>query len=146
MVVARLLLMTLVIMGAQALTHAYAQTGEGLTKPIPLPVFDAAQPVCSPPPGLERALVFAQDNDRQFMQGAAFGLAAAARDRGLAFRIEMAANDPARMIEQVKAAMGSKAGAIVAAPINAVTLAPTLMDASPKRGESVVGDVPYRLG
>lgn len=126
MVVARLLLMMLVIMSAQALAPARAQTWEGLTKPVALSAFDAARPICSPPPGLERALVFAQDNDRQFMQGAAFGLAAAARDRGLAFRIEMAANDPARMIEQVKAAMASKAGAIVAAPINAVTLAPTL--------------------
>jgi ribose transport system substrate-binding protein len=38
----------------------------------------------------------------------------------------MAANDPRRMIEQVQTAHASRAGALVAAPINAVTLAPSL--------------------
>ena len=99
---------------------------DGLTRPVTLPAFDPERPACTPPAGLERVLLFAQDNDRQFMQGAAAGLAAAARDRGLAFNIAPAANDPQRMIEHLEAARGSKVGAVVTAPINPATLAPSV--------------------
>jgi ribose transport system substrate-binding protein len=54
------------------------------------------------------------------------GLAAAAKDRGLAFRVVLAANDAARMIEQIKALRAAKVGAVVAAPIDAPSLAPSL--------------------
>jgi ribose transport system substrate-binding protein len=100
----------------------------GLTRPQAFPPFDEQAPSCAPPPGRERTLVFAQDNDRQFMQGVSAGLAAASRDRGLAFRAAVAANDPDRMIGHVRDARERKVGALVAAPINASTLAPGLID------------------
>ncbi|WP_293862886.1 sugar ABC transporter substrate-binding protein [uncultured Alsobacter sp.] len=100
----------------------------GITRPQAFPAFDENAAPCAPPPGRERSLVFAQDNDRQFMQGVAAGLSAAARDRGLAFRVATAANDPNQMIRHVREAKEQKAGAVVAAPINASTLAPALME------------------
>jgi len=75
-----------------------------------------------------RSLVFAQDNDRQFMQGVSAGLGAAARDRGLAFQVAMAQNDPERMLGQVREALQARAGAVVAAPIHASSLAPALKE------------------
>lgn len=100
----------------------------GLTRPQVFPSFDEQAAPGAPPPGRERTLVFAQDNDRQFMQGVSAGLAAAARDRGLAFRVALAANDPGRMVGHVREAREQKVGALVAAPINASTLAPGLID------------------
>ena len=83
---------------------AFAQEGPpGLTTPVVLPPFDPNAAACSAPPGLEKTLVFAQDNEREFMQGVGRGLAAAAKDRGLGFRVDLAANDARRMVEQVKA-------------------------------------------
>ncbi len=99
---------------------------EGVTTPQILAPFDPSRPRCTAPSGLERVLAFAQDNDRQFMQGTAAGLAAAARDRGLRFQVMMAANSPQKMIEDVDAARRSRFGAVVAAPINALSLGPTL--------------------
>lgn len=96
---------------------------EGITTPAILPPFDPSRPACSAPPRLQRTVLFAQDNDRQFMQGAAAGLAAAARDRGLEFKVALAGNDPQRMIEHVEAARTSRVGAVVTAPINPATLA-----------------------
>lgn len=98
----------------------------GLTQPQVLPPFDPSRAACTPPTARSRVLYFAQDNDRQFMQGAAAGLAAAARDRKLEFRIGLANNDPQRMIDFVDAAKTSGVGALVAAPINAASLAPSL--------------------
>ena len=43
----------------------------GITRPVVLPPFNAAAPN---PPGLQRVLAFAQDNQRKFMQGIASGL------------------------------------------------------------------------
>lgn len=101
---------------------------QGLTRPQTFPPFDEQANACTPPRGRERTLVFAQDNDRQFMQGVAAGLAAAAFDRGLAFRVAMAANDPQRMIQQTQEARRQDVGALVAAPINPVSLAPSLKE------------------
>ena len=122
----RLVILAITVVGVSWCTAHAQKRFEGVTNPVQLPPFDPARAQCSQPPGFDRTLVFARDNDRQFMQGVAFGLEAAARDRGLAFRIEMAANDPNRMVEQVEAARRAKVGALVAAPINAVTLAPSL--------------------
>lgn len=106
---------------------ALAQEGPpGLTTPVVLPPFDPAAASCSPPPGLEKVLAFAQDNEREFMMGVGRGLAAAAKDRGLAYQLELASNDAARMIEQVKALRAEKAGAVVAAPVDPLSMAPVL--------------------
>jgi ribose transport system substrate-binding protein len=71
-------------------------------------------------------LGFAQDNERKFMQGVAHGLQLAAKDRGLEFRLAQAGNDPKLMISQVKGFLDGKVGALVAAPVDAITLAPIL--------------------
>lgn len=116
-----------------AVGQAHAEGG--LTKPQVLPPFDASRAQCTPPPSRSRVLYFAQDNDRQFMQGAAAGLAVAARDRNLDFRIGLANNDPQRMIEFANEARKSGVGALVAAPINAASLSPSL--------KALIGDGAY---
>lgn len=104
-----------------------AQDGPaGITRPTVLPPFDPHRPVCARPAGLERVLAFAQDNEREFMQGVARGLALAAKDRGLAYRVAQANNEPARMIDQVRAFLDAKVGALVIAPVDPPSLAPVL--------------------
>jgi ribose transport system substrate-binding protein len=60
------------------------------------------------------------------MQGVGRDLASAAKDRGLQYRVLLAANDPAKMIEQVQALRAAKVGAVVASPVDAPSLAPSL--------------------
>lgn len=104
-----------------------AQEGPpGITSPTVFPAFNPQAPACSPPPGLTKTLSFAQDNERQFMQGVARGLSLAAKNRGLEYRVALANNDPAKMIAQVQEMLAAKTGAVVAAPINALTLARSL--------------------
>jgi ribose transport system substrate-binding protein len=104
-----------------------AQDGPaGITTPIVLPPFDPNRPVCARPAGLERVLAFAQDNERKFMQGVAHGLALAARDRGLDYRVAQANNEPAAMIDQVRGFLDAKVGALVIAPVDPPSIAPVL--------------------
>src|SRR3954452_12546769 len=98
----------------------------GITTPIVLPAFNADAPACAAPPGLRKALVFAQDNERQFMQGVGQGLAKAAKDRGLEYQVALANNDPQKMIDQVLLAQASQAGAVVAAPVDPPSLSSSL--------------------
>lgn len=98
----------------------------GITVPTVLPPFNPAAPTCSAAPGLEKALGFAQDNEREFMQGVGRGLAAAARDRGLRFQASIAANEAARMNQQVQAFLAARFGAVVAAPVDPHAVAPHL--------------------
>jgi ribose transport system substrate-binding protein len=106
---------------------AAAQDGpQGLTAPEILPPFNPLAQACSAPPGLQNILTFAQDNERQFMQGVARGLSDAAKKRGLEFRIVLADNDPKKMVAQVQAQLGDKVGAVVAAPVHPPSLAPFL--------------------
>jgi ribose transport system substrate-binding protein len=106
---------------------AFAQDGPpGLTTPIVLPPYNPDAPACKTPPGLQKALAFAQDNAREFMQGVSRGLSAAARDRGLPYRASVAANDAARQTEQVQAFLAGRTGAVVAAPVDAPSLTRSL--------------------
>lgn len=91
---------------------------EGLSAPIVLPPYDVAAPSCQAPVGLERRIVFLQDNERQFMQGVSAGLAAAAQDRGLEYRVALADNDAPQMIRDAQLVLDDKTGAIVVAPID----------------------------
>jgi ribose transport system substrate-binding protein len=110
-----------------ALGSAFAAEGPpGLTTPVVLAPFDPGAPQCTPPPGLTRTLAFARDNDRDFMQGVTRGLEKAATDRGLAFKLAVADNDPGRMASQVDAFLGEKVGALVTAPVDPPSLAPHL--------------------
>ncbi|MBG1231494.1 sugar ABC transporter substrate-binding protein [Aestuariivirga litoralis] len=106
---------------------AHAEAGsQGLTVPVVLPAFDPAAAPCHAPPDLKKELVFAQDNERDFMKGTKFGLEQAAKDHGLVFRVVLADNDAALMAEQMQALAADKTGAIVVAPINAAMLKPKL--------------------
>jgi ribose transport system substrate-binding protein len=109
---------------ARALTAQEAPAG--ITKPILLAPFDPDAPVCSRPTGLARVLAFAQDNERKFMQGVAQGLALAAKARGLEYRVAQANNDPARMVDQVRALLDAKVGALVIAPVDPPSIGPIL--------------------
>ncbi|OYU37416.1 MAG: ribose ABC transporter [Pseudorhodobacter sp. PARRP1] len=100
--------------------------GPGLTDPVVLAPFDPAAPSCSAPQGLTPVLAFARDNDREFMAGIASGLALAAKDAGLEFQSVNAANDPIKMAEQIDALRAAHVGGIVAAPVDAASLAPHL--------------------
>ncbi|WJI43539.1 hypothetical protein NL532_23285 [Mesorhizobium sp. C120A] len=117
MMLATLLGVAAVLAGGTIL--ASAQDGPaGLTKPAVFAPFDPKAPACSPPPGLSKVLAFAQDNEREFMQGVDRGLAAAAKDRGLEYRRALANNDAAKGVEQVQLFLASKIGGLVAAPVD----------------------------
>ena len=104
-----------------------AQEGPpGLTVPTVLPAHDPKAPACQPPRGLKRSLVFAQDNERQFMNGVSRGLSLAAKDRGLDYGVALAGNDAARQIEQVDGLRAAAVGAVVSAPVDAPSLARSL--------------------
>ncbi|WP_426130438.1 sugar ABC transporter substrate-binding protein [Pararhizobium sp. PWRC1-1] len=109
-----------------------ATTAEGITTPVKLAAFDSMAAACKPPAGADRSLVFLQDNDRQFMEGVKFGLAQAAERRGLKFTVELAEDDSSKMISAVDAAVAKNTGALVAAPIDALALAPSLRSAIAK--------------
>jgi ribose transport system substrate-binding protein len=99
---------------------------QGIVVPTVFAPFDANAPRCTRPPGLRRILAFAQDNEREFMQGVARGLALAASDRGLEYRNVLARNDAALMIEQVQQFRAAGIGALVTAPVDPASLAPSL--------------------
>lgn len=105
---------------------AAAEGGPGLIEPRVFAPFDERAAACSRPPELKHELVFAQDNRRDFMQGVARGLALAAKDRGLAYRVLLADNDPQKMITQAEGALADKIGALVAAPVEPSSLANSL--------------------
>ena len=100
----------------------------GITRPVVLPPFDPAAPACHAPSGLQRVLGFAQDNQRKFMQGVAQGLALAAKDRGLEFRVAQADNDPLKMIAQVREFLDAKVGALVLSPVDPPSIAHHLQE------------------
>ena len=107
-----------------------AQEGPpGITRPVTFPTFDPDVPACSRPSGLRKALTFAQDNGRKFMQGVARGLELAARDRGLAFEIDQANNDPALMTEQVRKFISSNGGALVISPVDSQSISAAIKQA-----------------
>ncbi|MDP3693685.1 sugar ABC transporter substrate-binding protein [Bradyrhizobium sp.] len=113
-----------VILLANSAAGSIAQDGPaGITTPRVFAPFDAATPRCTPPPGLEKVLTFAQDNQREFMQGVDYGLALAARKRGLEYRRILADNDDARQLEQVRNLSALKVGGVVASPVNPAALA-----------------------
>lgn len=104
-----------------------AQDGPpGITAPKVFAPFDPNGKTCNAPPNLKKMLVFAQDNEREFMQGVSRGLAAAAQDRALAYQVALAGNDAAKMIEQVDAQLAAQTGGVVASPVDAAGLAPHL--------------------
>ncbi|MDP9136925.1 MAG: sugar ABC transporter substrate-binding protein [Pseudomonadota bacterium] len=100
----------------------------GITTPTVFAPFDPNAPACSTPSGLKKVLAFAQDNERDFMQGVKQGLAMAARDRGLEYRVALANNDAAKMVEQVQLFLTDKVGGLVAAPVDPASLSRSLQE------------------
>lgn len=103
-----------------------AFASDGLTVAVKLPAYDPARASCRAPAGLQKRLVFVQDNSREFMQGVGRGLEAAAKARGLGYGVALANNDAALMIRQVGDIVTERTGAIVVAPIDPPSLAPAL--------------------
>jgi ribose transport system substrate-binding protein len=101
---------------------------QGITKQTVFAPFDPNAPACSAPPNLAKVLAFAQDNEREFMQGVDRGLAMAAKDRGLEYRRALANNDAAKMVEQVQLFLSSKVGAVAAAPVDPASLSHSLQE------------------
>src|SRR4051794_22307735 len=87
---------------AAAAPSAAQSRPPGITLPRPLAPLDSAAPACRPPPDLEKMLAFSQDTRREFMQAVDQGLAAAARDRGLQYRLLVADSDAAGQAEHVR--------------------------------------------
>jgi ribose transport system substrate-binding protein len=107
-----------------------AQEGPpGITRPVAFPTFNPDAPACSRPSGLHKALTFAQDNGRKFMQGVARGLELAARDRGLTYEVDQANNDPVVMTEQVRKFVSSNGGALVISPVDSQSISPAIKQA-----------------
>jgi ribose transport system substrate-binding protein len=101
---------------------------QGITKQTVFAPFNPNAPACSAPPNLAKVLAFAQDNEREFMQGVDRGLAMAAKDRGLEYRRALANNDAAKMVEQVQLFLSSKVGAVAAAPVDPASLSHSLQE------------------
>lgn len=111
------------------ITLSNAQDGSpGITIPTVFPPFVPNGPACGKPSGLSKVLAFAQDNQREFMQGVARGLTAAARDRGLEYRSAIADNDATKQLEQLRYFLKTKVGAVVAAPVDAFSLSRGLQE------------------
>ena len=96
--------------------------------PKTLPPFDPSAPTCTPPPGLEKALAFSQDTRREFMQGVNQGLAAAAKDRGLQYRVLVADSEAARQAEDIRSLVAAKTGGVVASAVDSASLGRRLQD------------------
>lgn len=102
------------------------RASNGLIRPRVLPPFNPAEPSCAKPRGLRNELVFVQDNDREFVQGIGRGLAKAALERGLTYRVMRSDNDAALMLKQVNGLRVNKTGSVVVAPIDPPSISPTL--------------------
>ena len=108
-------------------SSAIAQEGPpGITLPIVFPSFKADLPACNVPPDLLKVIAFAKDNEREFINGVELGLKAAADDRKLEYRSAIANNNAGKMIAQVDRWREEKIGAVVAAPVDPISLGRSL--------------------
>ena len=109
-------------------TATAADGPPGLTEPRVFSPYDRNAPDCQAPIGLEKTLAFAQDNQREFMEGVSYGLKRAASDRGLRYEVALADNDAGKMNEQIRRMQELRVGAVVASPVDPATLAPVLQE------------------
>jgi ribose transport system substrate-binding protein len=114
---------------ASGIGFAHAQGGPpGITEPTVLPPFNPGAPTCRKPAGLNKVLAFAQDNQREFMEGVARGLEKAAKDRGLEYRRVLAENDASKQAGQLRNLLTSKIGGVVASPVDSASLSRSLQE------------------
>jgi ribose transport system substrate-binding protein len=121
-------MLALALIAASAISPMAQERSSGITVPKVLPPFDPAAKPCGKPSGLERALAFAQDNQREFMEGVGHGLSRAAKDRGLDYRRSLANDDAGKQVEQLKAFHSAKVGAVVASPVVPAYLSRSLQE------------------
>ncbi len=114
------------MLGLGATAALGADGPAGITTPKVLPPYDPDAAACTAPPGLGKSLGFAQDNRRMFIEGVGQGLAAAAKDRGLAYADVSADNDPALQASQIEHFRTQNFGAVVTAPVDPAGLTPVL--------------------
>lgn len=112
------LLAALGMAAASVSTASALEVGEGITQATVLAPFDPKAPACGAPVGLTKVLAFAQDNEREFMQGVDHGLAQAAANRGLEYRRAVANNDAARIVSDLELFLTSKVGGVVSSPVD----------------------------
>ncbi|MEP7239631.1 MAG: sugar ABC transporter substrate-binding protein [Devosia sp.] len=115
------------LLGSTAIAGA-ADGPPGITTQTKFAAFNPNAAACAAPPGLSKVLAFAQDNEREFMQGVDHGLEMAAKDRGLEYRRATANNDAAKMVADVQLFLSSKVGAVVAAPVDPASLSHSLQE------------------
>ena len=115
----------LLVIGATAVVRQ-ARLHPQLPEPVVFPPFNPDAPVCSRPVGLSKALAFAQDNGRKFMQGVSRGLELAAKDRGFTYEVDLAGNDPAIMTKQVGSLLNASGGALVTSPVDSHSISPVM--------------------
>jgi ribose transport system substrate-binding protein len=120
----------LIVMAASLAAGGAAAQGrpQGITTPQVLAPYDGDAPGCRKPPRLKKILTFAQDNQRQFMEGVSHGLKMAAKDRGLVYRVANAENDARKQVEQVRQLRNAKVGAVVASPVDPPSLKRSLQE------------------
>ena len=120
----------LLVAATGALTFASAQEGApGIMKRTVFPTFNPNAPSCNAPAGLNRVLVYVQENDRDFLQGVDHGLSMAAKNRGMEYRRVLAADDVGKAIAAVQSFVMAKVGAMVATSSDPVAFSPTLQQA-----------------
>lgn len=122
---ATLVLVAGLVVSPAAFGLAYSQD-QGLTEPVVLAPFNPDAPSCTPPPRLEAALGFSQDNQRTFVAGIGYGLSLAARDHGLRYEAVVANNDAAVQAVQIESFITRRFGAVVTPPVDPLSLAPVL--------------------
>ena len=106
-----------------------ADGSQGINTPRVFKSYDPAAPRCSKPADLKPILAFAKDNEREFIEGIDHGLAQAAKDNGLEYRVALAANDSAKMIADVEVLRAALVGGIVVSPVDPAALAASLQRA-----------------
>jgi ribose transport system substrate-binding protein len=121
-------LLAIGFLGASTAWSSAEDGPPGITKPTVFAPFNPNAPACTAPPDVTKVLAFAQDNEREFMQGVDHGLEMAAKDRGLEYRRALANNDAAKMVEQLQLFVASKVGAVVAAPVDPASLSHSLQE------------------
>ena len=119
--------LSVMLLGA-GIEQSSAEDGPpGLTTPQVFAPFVENSPKCTVPP-LKKVLGFAQDNQREFIEGVGYGLKKAAADRGLEYQVALANNDPDKQIQQLQSFRASGVGSVVVAPVNPGLLSRTLQE------------------
>jgi ribose transport system substrate-binding protein len=101
----------------------------GITERTVFAPFNPKAPPCNRPPDMKNELAFVQENQREFLQGVDYGLAKAAKDRGLAYRRSVVNNDVAMAITQVASLRQEKVGALVVTSSDPEAISADLRDA-----------------